>query len=317
MTAYATELILPDRADGRAVGDTMREQLEDDTETFLYELYDAVSGPLAASFRTLLEHANRELKALSDIARSLDILETEAVPPATNPAVERIVWRQVARSSTLALFDWLVTQSSGQSVPPDTWARGTCAETLDFETFRRETSLGVADAKLAVNVTAHAVIESGLLDPPRPLWYRGRYLTLLASAGQLWSVTTSSAPMVWVPLIGKERPVVMQTEETVSVRMPEATEVELVRLTPWIGVQQTANQLIVGPSVRRVQDQSAPVVHGVAVNIDDRCRSVMTRSGIRIACSAPGGLSFSAPRGALTSHEHGFLLEWNVTKDVG
>jgi hypothetical protein len=324
MTAYITELILSDRTDHLAIGNAVREQLEDDTETFLYALYDAVSVRLAASFRTLSEHAKRELKALRDIARSLDVLETESAPPTTNAAVDRIVWRQVARSSILALFDWLITQPGGLSVPAETWTRGTCAATLDFETFRRETSLAGDDAKLAVNVSAQTIIESGLLDAPRPLWYRGRYLTALASAGHLWSTTTDSPPIVWVPLTGKERPVLSQTGDTVSIRMPEATEVDLVRLTPWIGVEQTANRLIVGPTVRsaqdqfrREQDQSAPVVNGVAVRIDDRCRSVMTSGRIRIACNAPGALSFSAPSRAVTSHEHGLLLEWNVVKDVG
>jgi hypothetical protein len=326
MTGYAqaatrripADLIVPDAETDNleVIDDAMRERLEDETEKFLYELYDAISAVLAARFRGLLEQATHELNVLRDIANSLDIpvAEDSARPP--NADIDRIVWRQVARSSTLALFDWLMKHSSGRSVPSATWARRCCDAAFDFETFRRETSLGVDDARLAVEVSAHAIVQSGLLNQPRPLWYRGKYVTPFALAGDMWCMTTKSQPMMWFPMAGKERPIVIQTEDIISVRLPDATEVDLVPLTPWVGVQQNGQQLIIGPIVRQAHGKAEPVTNGVAVKIDDRCRSVMTANGLRIACKAPGSLSFSVPRNALTSYDHGFLLEWNLMKHI-
>lgn len=318
MLRPATELIVPndDNDNLETIDDAMRERLEDDTERFLYELYGTVSDALAARFQRLLEQAKHELGVLRKIARSLEVVVAEEPARFANPRVDRVVWRQVARSSTLALFDWLTSNASGRPIPSATWARQCCTDALDFDRYRQETSLQVDDAKLAVEVSAHTIVESGMLEQPRPMWYRGQHVTLLASAGQIWSMTTKSQPMMWVPLAGKERPILKRTEDRISVWMPQATELDLVPLTPWIGVHDAGHQLIVGPSIRKPEGESARVSNGVGLKIDDRCRSVKTPSGIRIACNSPGTLSFSAPRNALTSYDHGLLLEWKMAKDV-
>ncbi len=292
----------------------MREELEDETETFLYALYDATTPALAERFRTLIERSAHELSVLAEVARSLDIDIPADEPLSFDPDVDRIVWRQVARSSTLALFDWLGSDNRHRAgVPWVDWARG-CGNGLDFKMFRAETSLQASDARLALDVTAHAIVGWTRVQRPVPLFYRGQFITLLASGESISCMRTGSRPLAWFDLAGKEEPAVDEDEETVHVHMPTEVDLELVTLAPWVNFTEAGHRLIFSPTVQHGAGEATAA--SVALGIDERCRALKTPEGIRVVCEVPGALNFSAPRRALSRYGQGFLLEWNTSEDI-
>ena len=293
----------------------LREQQEDATEDFLYELYDHVSPKLAVEFRRLIEQADKEVAILAEVGRSLGLEVDEAKLRAPDPVVDRITWEPVARSSVLALFDWLVEHAERdeeKTLLAGEWSK-CCTKTVDFEEFQAETALVEPDARIAVGITAQAVVSWDLLQNPISLLYRGRYLTFYASsgAGSIRWMETEQQPIVFVPGTSDDLEYIEEGSE-IHVKCSRKT-IELCPVAPISQYSRVGKTLVVSGSLNT--DPTASIHADVRMTPANPWSYVVSEGCVRL--SADDDVSFSMPR---TMRVHrlrdGLLLERNVAEDV-
>jgi|SRR3989344_5179010 len=122
---------------------------ESECEDFLYSLYDLASPCIA-----------KRLKHL--VGGGSNLPDRESL----------VLWRQVSRSSILALLDCLISYPSSTRL--DLNARdwlNRCLGMVDFEKFQIETSLQQDDARIALEEATLVVVEH--LQTPRRIFYKG------------------------------------------------------------------------------------------------------------------------------------------------
>ncbi len=162
-----------------ALADTDDEDREAVTEILLQELYEHVALSLAARFRELGRQVDEEIDHLVKLAESLDleIGDPAAFRQPTDPDIDRLAWKQVARVTVLHLLDWLVVKRPGDLVGLREWAEQTISETVESDRFERLTSLPEQDIWPAMQTAAQAVASWPKLARGLPLRYLGWYVT--------------------------------------------------------------------------------------------------------------------------------------------
>jgi len=303
-----------------AIEIAVRNQLEDKTERFLYARYDEAAPALAEQFRKLVTQTAHETAVLAELARSLDFEVTPEQLSEPDPDVDRIVWRQAARSSTIALLDWLLSESRRSNIAWQDWASW-CASGhdgigADYAEFRAETALGPDDAKLALAVVARTIVESPSLQLPVSLFYKGRNASLRAdkALGTIGSVRTASLPLAWLDLTREVEETDHDDQIRLSVLLKRGAGINVIKLAPAVDITQVRSCLVVAPKIgARVPEKDVPRVE---LSIDQRTRVEQTSDGVRLRMTRPGKLNLCGSRGALVKFGGGYLLEWNVFEDV-
>lgn len=294
----------------------LREYVEDRTDDLLSALYDHIAPALAECFAALVRHSETELDALLEIARSVGIETTRDELTIRDAAVERITWQPVARSATLALFNWLLDEARPEShaLPAAAWARE-ATDALDFAAFRKKTSLSESDARIAVGTAAQAVVAWEVLATPQVLLYRDRYASVWADAtsGTIGALTTEGLPLVYVPVESDAKPVIREEDDELIHVELDQDFAELKPIAPVVGYSRIGDYVVVSsarsgqPATLLNTGISLKPTHDWSYETDSE--SLRVSSEERIAFAVPHGVGIHQLEG-------GLLLERNISKDV-
>ncbi len=163
------------------------------TEILFHQLYDVVALRLAAEFGRLTEPDSDDVARLARLAESMGLQLDDNEPVARDPVVDRIVWRNAARATTLTLFDFLeaALADDAQSahgrdpqveVKAADWAYAAAAHArFDRDYFIRISGLVGQEVDRGLEIAAHAATEwSVFAAPGAQLLYGERRTVVLA-----------------------------------------------------------------------------------------------------------------------------------------
>ena len=211
------------------------------TESWLNAAYDDLALVLGQNFDLAEEKADQTISDLKSFGESLGFEMEGFEEQEENDTSRRIVWRPVARSCLLELFNLLSDTANdiSQIYKPLEWSERVSART-DFEKFHRRTALGEAEARCALGWTAVALSERADLRAPMTLYYDDKFLTLHTTAKEneitlnVWK--SARQPLAFIP--AEIAPILKMDDENMLVEF-EAQDLEICPLAPTLQYTQT------------------------------------------------------------------------------
>jgi hypothetical protein len=298
-----------------ALADTDDEDREAVTEILLQELYEHVALDLAAQFRELKRHVDEEIDHLVKLAESLDleIGDPAAFRQPTDPDIDRLAWKQVARVTVLHLLDWLVVKRRDNLVDLREWAEQTMTETVKLDRFERLTSLPEQDIGPAMRAAAQAVVSWPKLARGLPLRYLGWYVTLSSVASEGVLCVVSDVPQIaFIPLETEDEIAETDDGEWLNVT-PAGAEVSIYPLVRRLDVRRSQDELELSPQIAGV---SLPADYAIPVRFAGESAPSPDTDALTLTSSDERGAAFSVPADGAHRVPGGVVLERNIRDHV-
>ncbi len=179
------------------------------SEILFHKLYEVVALEVARQFSVPLEISEDDDRILREIASMAQVSLNDEKFNVSEDDVDRIVWRNAARTSCMTLFDHVANavenrREQSQSAVPmtisaDDWPQRVMSDTwFDRELFSRSSGLFEDEIEIALTCAARAIIEWHLFKAPGMKFrYQGIDLFIIADeSGQELHFAEIQSPTV-------------------------------------------------------------------------------------------------------------------------
>jgi hypothetical protein len=188
-----------------AILDRVQTVFEERADVTLRTLYTYVADRISGEFAELRNKASAQVSVLAKLAEVDDLTVPAVVDAEIRKMAGRVAWRPMARAAALGLFETAKSLarpvSEAKPISAATWATS-CLKELDHDEFAEDTGLEGPEIDLVVHQTARAILRWPDLDAAMPMFFRGAFLTVGATADGV--VLSHGAPLMLVagPMAG-------------------------------------------------------------------------------------------------------------------